>query len=64
MAERRRKNMTLVLSIVSTIMLVCMTILFILTGVGNGDQSVKKISITFATALSVILAAIWILYAY
>ena len=56
--------MTLVLSIVSTIMLVCMTILFILTGVSNNDQSVKKLSITFATALVVILAAIWILYVY
>ena len=57
--------MTLVLSIVSTIMLVCMAILFILTGVGNSDdQPVKKLSMTFATALAVILAAIWILYVY
>ena len=57
--------MTLVLSIVSTIMLVCMAILFVLTGLGNGeDQSVKKISLTFAIALTVILAVIWILYVY
>ena len=56
--------MTLVLSIVSTIMLVCMAILFILTGVSNNDQSVRKLSITFATALAVILAAVWILYVY
>ena len=56
--------MTLVLSIVSTIMLVCMVILFILTGVGNSDQSVRKLSITFAIALTYILAAVWILYVY
>ena len=56
--------MTLTLSIVSTIMIVCMVILFILTGLGNSDQSVRKLTITFTTALVFILAAIWILYVY